>query len=81
MEPEFTCPALEEHGLFADTLAELEEYLDAVLAFKRDAKGSPIPDPTKNKIPYDRNKIKVLLNRILGPLFDHVSSFGCHSYL
>src|SRR5258706_61834 len=25
MEPEFTCPALQEHGLFTDTLNELEE--------------------------------------------------------
>ena len=73
MEPEFTCPALQEHALFFDTLVELEEYLMAVLAFKRDAKGTPIPDPTKTKIPYDRNKIKVLLDSILPPLFDHVS--------
>jgi len=33
MEPEFTCPALEEHGVFADTLVELEEFLEAGLAF------------------------------------------------
>ena len=45
----------------------------AVLAFKKDAKGTPIPDPTKTKILYDRNKIKVLLDSILPPLFDHVS--------
>lgn len=74
MEPEFTCPALQEHGLFIDTLVELEEYLEAVLAFKKDSKGSPIPDPTKTKIPYDRNKIKGLFDRLITPLFDHVSS-------
>jgi len=73
MEPEFTCPALQEHALFNDTLVELEDYLMAVLAFKKDSKGSPIPDSTKTKIPYDRNKIKALLERLSTPLFDHLS--------
>jgi hypothetical protein len=76
MEPEFTCPALQEHDLFTGTVVELEEYLEAVLAFKKDSKGSPIPDPTKTKILYDRNKVKELLDRMLEPLFDHVSSAG-----
>ena len=74
MEPEFTSPALQEHGLFTDTLNELEEYLMNVLAVKKDSKGSPIPDPTKTKIPYDRNKVIELLDRMMAPLFDHVSS-------
>jgi len=74
MEPEFTCPALQEHALFFDTLNELEEYLETVLGFKKDAKGALIPDPTKKKIPYDRNKITELLDRMLAPLFEHVSS-------
>jgi hypothetical protein len=74
MEPEFTSPALEEHALFTGTLSELEEYLEAVLAFKKDAKGSPIPDPNKTKIAYDRNKIKELFDKMLEPLFNHVSS-------
>lgn len=74
MEPEFTCPALQEHGLFIDTLSELEEYLEAVLGYKKDAKGTPIPDPTKQKIPYDRNKITGVLDSLVPPLFDHVSS-------
>lgn len=74
MEPEFTCPALQEHGLFTDTLNELEEYLMNVLAVKKDSKGTPIPDPTKTKIPYDRSKVVELLDRMLVPLFDHVSS-------
>ena len=73
MEPEFTCPALQEHALFTDTLNELEEYLMNVLAVKKDPKGSPIPDPTKTKIPYDRKKIIELLDRMMEPLFDHVS--------
>ena len=74
MEPEFTCPALQEHGLFFDTLTELEEYLEAVLGFKKDPKGSPIPDPTKKKIPYNRNKIIELFDKLVPPLFEHVSS-------
>jgi len=74
MEPEFTSPALQEHALFTDTLEELEEYLMNVLAVKKDAKGSPIPDPTKTKLPFDRNKVIELLDRLLVPLFDHVSS-------
>jgi hypothetical protein len=73
MEPEFTSPALEEHALFTDTLDEFEEYLMAVLAMKKDSKGSPIPDPTKTKIPYDRKKVIELLDKLLVPLFDHVS--------
>jgi len=73
MEPEFTSPALQEHALFTDTLEELEVYLMNVLAVKKDPKGSPIPDPTKTKIPYDRNKIIELLDRLLEPMFDHLS--------
>lgn len=67
MEPEFACPALKEHGLFADTLIELEEYSEAVLTFQKDAEGSPIPDLTKTKILYDRNKIKEPQDRVLEP--------------
>jgi hypothetical protein len=74
MEPEFTCPALQEHALFFDTLNELEEYLEAVLGFKKDPKGVPIPDPTKKKILYDPNKITELLDKLIAPLFEHVSS-------
>jgi len=74
MEPEFTSPALQEHGLFTDTLTELEEYLMNALAMKKDPKGSPIPDPTKTKIPYDRKKVIELLDRMMPPLFDHVRS-------
>ena len=74
MEPEFTSPALQEHALFTDTLTELEVYLMNVLAVKKDSKGSPIPDSTKTKIPYDRKKVIEILDRMVGPLFDHVSS-------
>lgn len=74
MEPEFTCPALQEHGTFIGVLTELEEYLMNVLALKKDPKGSPIPDPTKTKIPYDRNKVTELLDALAVPLFSHVSS-------
>lgn len=74
MEPEFTCPALQEHALFFDTLNELEEYLEAVLAFKKGPKGVPIPDPTKKKIPYNRNNVTELLDKLVAPLFEHVSS-------
>lgn len=74
MEPEFTSPALQEHGTFTSVLTELEEYLMNVLALKKDAKGSPIPDPTKTKIRYDRNKVTELLDALMVPLFSHVSS-------
>jgi len=73
MEPEFTCPALQEHALFFDALNELEEYLQAVLALKKGPKGTPIPDPTRKKIPYNRNKITELLDKLLTPLFEHLA--------
>lgn len=73
MEPEFCSPAIEEHALFADGLHNFEKYLEDILGWEKNEKGKAVPVPGKAKLPYDADKIRVMLEEMMEPLFSHVS--------
>ena len=39
LEPEFTCPAVEEHATFAEAMHSLERYLEDVCGFEKNEMG------------------------------------------
>lgn len=77
LEPEFTCPAIAEHGLFTDTLEKLEKYLEDVLGWEKDAKGVAKRVEGKTRVPYDAEKIQGMIEEFVDPLFSHVSVSYC----
>ena len=71
MEPEFTCPAIQEHKTFHDSLEGLKDYLLDVLGLEKvghfETKVSG-----KDRVPYEPAELKRLMEQLVGPLFIHV---------
>ena len=74
LEPEFTCPAVEEHATFAEAMHSLETYLEDVCGFGKNAKGHVVVAQGKQKVAFDAAKIKHLIEELCGPMFIHVSA-------
>ena len=72
MEPEFTCPAIQEHKAFHSKLENLESYLLDVLGHEKIGHFETKPSPGKKKIPYESAKLKGLMEELADPLFAHV---------
>lgn len=80
LEPEFKTNVLEEHAAFHKGLHDLEDYTTAVLGVKAGKLyGQVIPDPEKQRVPYDGAKLKRYLEAFVDPLFTHVSTTAFHS--
>ena len=74
LEPEFTCPAVEEHATFAEAMHSLEIYLEDVCGFEKNEMGHVVLAQGKQKAAFDAAKIKHLIEEICGPMFIHVSA-------
>jgi hypothetical protein len=74
LEPEFTCPAIQEHATFADAMHNLEHYFEDVCGFKKDEKGHAVPAAGKQKAAFDAAKIKYMIEELCVPMFIHVSA-------
>lgn len=77
MEPEFTCPAIQEHKTFHDKLENLESYLLDVLGHEKIGHFETKVSPGKRGIPYDSVKLKQLMEELVDPLFVHVRFHSC----
>ena len=73
MEPEFTCPAVQEHKTFHDKLENLENYLLDVLGHEKVGHFETKVSPGKKKVLYESARLKLLMEELAGPLFVHVS--------
>ena len=74
LEPEFTCPAVEEHATFAEAMHSLERYLEDVCGFEKNEKGHVVVAQGKQKAAFDAAKIKDLIEDLCGPMFIHVGA-------
>ena len=74
LEPEFTCPAVEEHAIFAEAMHSLKIYLGDVCGFEKNEKGHVVLAQGKQKAAFDAAKIKDLIEELCGPMFIHVSA-------
>jgi len=74
LEPEFTCPAVEEHATFSDAMHNLEHYLEGVCGFEKNEKGHAVAIQGKQKTAFDGANIKRLIEELCEPLFIHVST-------
>ena len=74
LEPEFTCPAVEEHVTFAEAMHNLEGYLEDVCGFEKNEEGHTLAAQGKQKVAFDATRIKHLIEELCGPMFIHVSA-------
>ena len=74
LEPEFTCPAVEEHATFAEAMHSLECYLEDVCGFEKNEMGHVVLAQGKQKAAFDAAKIKYLIEELCGPMFIHVGA-------
>ena len=72
LEPEFTCPAVQEHATFAEAMHNLEHYLEDVCGFENKDKNHEIVAQGKQKAAFDAAKIKDLIEKLCEPMFIHV---------
>jgi hypothetical protein len=76
MEPEFKTDVINEHAAFHDALENLEEYIFGIMGTKQGKKyGDIVRDPTRQKIRYEAQKFKKLLENLIKPLMTHVRLF------
>ena len=74
LEPEFTCPAVEEHATFADAMHNLENYLEDICGLEKKEKDHAVAAQGKQRAAFDAAKIKDLIEKLCEPMFIHVSA-------
>lgn len=81
LEPEFTCPAVEEHKTFHDSFENLQNYLLDVLGHEKvgysESKVSPGKEKMLYDLLYDSVKLKRLMAELVDPPFIHARCYSC----
>ncbi|PVF94323.1 hypothetical protein CPB86DRAFT_789162 [Serendipita vermifera] len=73
MEPEFKTNVVDEHAAFHDALEDLENYIHGILGTKQGKiYGDIVKDTTRQKIRYNAEKFKKLLETLITPLMTHL---------
>jgi hypothetical protein len=76
LEPEFTCPAVEEHATFAEAIHNLEHYLEHVnAALRRTQTDHAVAGTRKAKGQLSMlQRSRHLIEELCEPMFIHVSA-------